>query len=254
MWAGHGGTGDGVGGRVGSDPGREDTDTWSKDIDRGAEVGEGGAGIVDIGGTDGDGVWCGGWGDIGGVLVLVTGGDDDSDTGGDDGLDGVVGGGRVASSEGHGEDGLLGETEGLGVGGNPLDARDDTRVGAGSISTEDLDGNESGLLGDTVGRASDGTGTVSSVSVLIGVGRTGDVVGSPDGTSTELSVSGVDTGINNVDAGALASGGVVDVGGGSLDLVGDAAETPWGTGLGGQGGGVDLLILLDVGDLFEMSV
>lgn len=98
MGASHRGTGDSVGSSVRSDPSREDGNTWSKDIKNSAEVGEGGAGIVDVGGADSDGVWSGSWRDVGGVLVLVSGSDDDGDSSGDGGLDGGVEGRREAST------------------------------------------------------------------------------------------------------------------------------------------------------------
>lgn len=254
VWASHRGTRNSLGSRGGSNPCREDRNTWSKDIKNSTEVGEGGAGIVDVGGTDGDGIWSRSWGDVGGVLVLVSGSDDDGDASGDGGLDGGVEGGGEASSERHGEDGLGGETEGLGVGADPLDTGDHTGVGSRSSGIEDLDGDESGLLGDSVGRASDGAGAVGAVSVLIGVGGAGDEVLAPDGAAAELGVGGVDASVDDIDAGAGAGGGVVDVLGRALQLVGDAAETPWGAGLGGQGRGVDLGILLDVCNLFGVSI
>lgn len=131
-----------------------------------------------------------------------------------------------------------------------MDTGNHTRVRSRSVGIEDLDGNESGLLGDSIGRASYGAGTVGAVSVLVGVGGAGDEVLAPDGATAELGVRGVDAGVDDVDAGAGAGGGVIDVLGRALDLVGDAAETPWGAGLGGQGRGVDFGILLDVSDLF----
>jgi hypothetical protein len=101
-------------------------------------------------------------------------------------LDGRVDGSRVRASERHGENRLVCDTLGLGVGADPLDASDDTGVGAGSVSIENLDGNEVDLAGDTVGGSADGTGTVGAVSVLISVGRARDEVRAPGGTAAEL--------------------------------------------------------------------
>jgi hypothetical protein len=73
-------------------------------------------------------------------------------------------------------------------------------------------------------------------------------------------VRGLDTGVNNVDAGTGASSAVVGVGSGSLGGVGDATKTPGGGALGHQGAlldlteaGLDNSILLDGLDLFCVS-
>ena len=89
------------------------------------------------------------------------------------------------------------------------------------------------------------------MSVLIGVLGAGDKVGSPNSAAPELGVGGENSGVDNVDTGSGTSSAVVDVAGGALDLVGDAAESPWGTGLGFQGVDRDLGILLDPGDLLQ---
>jgi hypothetical protein len=53
--------------------------------------------------------------------------------------------------------------------GNPLDTRDNTRVGARSAGIENLDTDNLDGLRDTVGASTDGSGAVSTVSVLISV-------------------------------------------------------------------------------------
>jgi hypothetical protein len=65
----HGGTADGVGSGGTSDPGAENVDTWCENIKDRSIVGEACSCIVGVNGTDRDGVWCGGWGNICGVLL-----------------------------------------------------------------------------------------------------------------------------------------------------------------------------------------
>lgn len=75
---------------------------------------------------------------------------------------------------------------------------------------------------------------------------------SESGTATELSVGGQDTGVNNVDSASRAGGGVVDVGGGVLVAVRNTAKSPCGASLGSEGRGVNLLVLLNVGNLLVL--
>ena len=56
MGAGHGGAADGVGGRVGADPGGGDADSGSPDVHAGAVAGEVGAGVRVVSSTDGHGL------------------------------------------------------------------------------------------------------------------------------------------------------------------------------------------------------
>jgi len=76
---------------------------------------------------------------------------------------------------------------------------------------------------------------------------------SPSSTSTELRVRDQDTGVNNENSGARAGRGIVDVCGRVLVSVRNAAETPCSTGLGSESRGVNLLVLLNVGDLKIVS-
>lgn len=186
MGGGHASSGDGVGGRRRADPSRQDVDTRGENVEAGAEVGPAGADVIAVRRADGDGVWCGGGRVVGGVLAIVASGHDDGHTSANGrGHSGVDGSG-VRASKGHGKDGLVCDALGLGVGGNPLDTGNDTRVGARSGSVENLDGNEVGLARDTVGGAGDGTSAVGAVSVLISVGRAADEVRSPGCTAAEL--------------------------------------------------------------------
>lgn len=97
---------------------------------------------------------------------------------------------------------------------------------------------------------------MSSVAVAIGVRAITSVVGEEGGTSLELSVGGVDTGVNDVDTGAGSRSAVVGVRSSTLSNVGDTAETPGGGALGYIGAlldgaevGLDNSILLDVFNL-----
>jgi len=62
-------------------------------------------------------------------------------------------------------------------------------------------------------------------------------------------MTGIYTSVNNVDSGSGACRGVIDVGGGVLVSMGDAAKTPCCTRLRGESRGVDLGILLNVCNL-----
>lgn len=63
----------------------------------------------------------------------------------------------------------------------------------------------------------------------------------------------VDTGVHNVDGSARASGSVIDIAGRTGSLVRDSAKTPWSTIASGQGIGLHLSILLDPGNLVDVS-
>jgi hypothetical protein len=67
-------------------------------------------------------------------------------------------------------------------------------------------------------------------------------------------VSSVDTSVDNVDSGSAASGGIVDVSGGAFVLVGNTSKTVWCSGLRLESTGIDLGILLNVVNLFLVSV
>ena len=137
MGGSHGGSGDGVGGGLAADPCGLHVNTWGKDIKDSAVVGETSAVVRYISGTDGDGVWCRGGRVVGGISIVVTGSDDDGDTGGDGRGDSRVDSSGVRATERHGEDSLA--TLARGVSADELDTADDAGVGSGSIAIEDLD-------------------------------------------------------------------------------------------------------------------
>lgn len=62
-----------------------------------------------------------------------------------------------------------------------------------------------------------------------------------------------DTGVNNVDGGSGTSGAVIDVGSRILVSVRDTTKSPCSTSLRSEGRGVNLLVLLNVGDLKALA-
>lgn len=136
MRGGHGGSGDGVGGGRAADPCGLHVNTWGEDVKDRAVVGEVSAGVGVIDGTNGDGVLGRGGGVVGGIGTVVTGSDDDGDAVGDGGFDSRVEGSGVGAAERHGEDRLAITA----VLADKVDAGNDARVGAGSGSVENLDG------------------------------------------------------------------------------------------------------------------
>ena len=56
VWAGHGGTADGVGSPVTGVPGGGDVHAGGEDVHAAAVVGEGGTGVTAVSGADGDGL------------------------------------------------------------------------------------------------------------------------------------------------------------------------------------------------------
>jgi hypothetical protein len=81
----------------------------------------------------------------------------------------------------------------------PVDAVDDVGHSAAAIRPKDLDGNNIGLLGDSVCARGDGSSAVSSVTVAIFI----DVIlrhcPAPGSTTLEFNVMDVYPGVNNVD-------------------------------------------------------
>ena len=247
VWGGHRSTRDGVDSVLGSNPGGKDVESWSKDIVALSVVGEVSALIRESGGTDGDSLLGSSWRVVARIGVVVTGSDGEVETG----LDGTVHSGieswRLAASERHVGSRAL-EALGLLLAilsgldlldvllSSPLDTLDDIGHGSRSVGSEDLNGVDVGLLGDTVLLTTDGTGAVSSVSVSISI-----LVASwdslpPVGTTLEVDVLGVGSGVNDIDINTLSSvlGVEVLVEGGERETlsVGNTSKTPWGVVLG----------------------
>lgn len=121
-------------------------------------------------------------------------------------------------------------------------------LGTRARGVEDLHGVEPGLLGNTVGGTTDGTGNVGAVAVAVRV-RAVDKVGGKGGAAAKVGVRGVDTRVNDVRASAGAGAGVVGVARAAA-AVRDAADAPGSTGLGGVGVDVDNGVLLNELDLW----
>jgi hypothetical protein len=151
-----------------ANPGGQNADTGSEDVDDGAEVGEGSDLVVAVGGTNSEDSGLRSGRDVGSVLGLVTGGNSEEETGSDGAGSRAVDAGGLGATKRHAADGTsLASSTGLLVVGSKVDASDDTRVGTRARGVEDLDGEEAGLLGDTVGLGANGTGAVGAVAVAI---------------------------------------------------------------------------------------
>lgn len=244
---GHGGSRDGVGGSVGADPGGEDRGAGGEDVEDGAVVGEGRAGPVGGDGADGDGRGSRGGRGVGGIDVAVAGGDDRDDVAGEGRVDGVVEGRREATTEGQVDDSVVLAAGADDVVHSPVIAVDDDG-GGGGRALEDLDGDDGGALGNTVGRASNGASNVSAVAVGVG-GATADGVVAERGPTAELVVGGKDASVDDVGVAAGAGRVVIPVGGRARGAAGGGAQTPGGAGLGNDGLSADLVVGL--GDLVE---
>jgi hypothetical protein len=166
-------------------PGGEDGVAGSKNIDKSTVVGERGTGVSRGGSTDSASVGGGRRRVVGSVGVAVTGSNGEEDTS-SDGVGGrAVDGGGVGGTERHVAEDTVGAALAGGVLGDKVDTSDDAGEGARAGGVQDLDGEEPGVLGDTVGGAANGTSNVSAVAVAVGVGGVDDVA-SPRGTAAEV--------------------------------------------------------------------
>jgi hypothetical protein len=257
----HGGTAEASSGRGAANVRGQDANTGRDNVDTGAVVGERGNLEGAVRGADGDGVGRAAGRHAGHGLraaegVAVAGGGDGDDALGEGGLDGVGPGGGCGAAEGQVDCGLGGAALGGDVVDGPVVAGEDGGGGAGR-ALEDLDGDEVGLLCDAVGGPADGAGDVGAVAEGVGVGAADGVV-AKGRASAELGVGDDHTGVDDVGVGALASGRVVDVGGGGAGFGGVGPATPGSTALGGQslllGGLVDLLdVVVEVGNCVRLD-
>jgi hypothetical protein len=265
----HGGSGDGVGSVVRSNPGGEDVETRGEDVVALAEVGEVRTLISESGSTDGDSVSGSGGGVVARVGVVVTGSDGEMDTSIDGSVDSEIESNRLATAQAHVGGralealllALLGGLDSVRVSlSSPLDTLDDIRHGAGAVGAEHLDSVDIGLLGDTVLLASNCAGAVSAVTVAILIGiAVGDSL-APVGAALEVNVLDVGAGVDDIDVNALAAIGGVEVlvvGAEAQGItVGDTGKTPGGVLLRLVvllvGERVDLGVLLDVVDLVTL--
>lgn len=233
------------------------------DVNKGAVVGERSNTVRAVSGTDSvDGRLRSGRG-VGGISTVVTSSDGHEDTSGDSVGSGGVDSSGLATSKRHGADGTVGAATGLSIVGDKVDTSNDTRVGTRTLSVEDLDSVKLSVLSDTVGLGANGTGAVSAVAVAVSVVTITSEVLEECSTALELGVGGGNTGVDDVDAGARASAGVVDVlvVAALASSVRDTRKTPGRSALRGEGllldglkltkVGSDVSILLDVLDLVK---
>ena len=87
--------------------------------------------------------------------------------------------------------------------GGPLNALYYIGHGPRSVRSEDLDGVNIGLLGNTVLGAGDSTGAVSSVSISILISIVGWDGLTPVGAALKVNVLSVGSGINDIDINTL---------------------------------------------------
>ena len=141
-----------------------DGHTRGEEVDAAAVVGEVGALIVLIGGTDGDRARRGGRRGRARIVVAVTRRDNHDHAVIDDALDGCVDRSGVASTQAHVGDG---ELAGLVVRGDPVEAGDDIGGVAGATAVEDADGNDVDLGCDAVVGPTDRARHVRAVAVAV---------------------------------------------------------------------------------------
>jgi hypothetical protein len=135
-------------------------------------------------------------------------------------------------TKGHVDNGFTSTVLGGDVIDGPVESVKDNRCSSG-VTGEDLDGDEVGLLGDTILGTTDSTSNVGSVAEGIGVSTTSSVV-AKSSTATKVGMGNVDTAVYDISVRAATGSGVVDVASGARRLVGDGAKTPGSTRLGGQ--------------------
>jgi hypothetical protein len=242
---GHGGTRDGVDGVLRADPGRLDVQTGGEDVSALSVVGEVGTAVIKSRGTDGDGLSGSSGGVVTGISVVVASGDSKVNTSADSSVDGSIESLGLTTTKRHVGDRAL-EALALAVlglllllemaGGSKLDTLDNVGHGSGTVRSEDLDGVDVGLLGNTVLLTSDSAGAVSTVTVaiLIGVARGNGLT--PVGTTLKVNVVDVGTSVNDVGIDTLTTIGRVEVLVEGTEVegvaVGDTGKTPRSLSLG----------------------
>lgn len=226
-----------------TNPGGFNVAAGGQDVDNLAEVGVRGEAVVLLRGTDRAGRGLGSRGRALGVNTLVTGSDGKEEAGIDNTSSSIVDGLGEATAKGHVDDDALRAVLLSSVLDGEVHTTDDTGGSARSVGVEDLDGEELSLLGDTVGLGADGAGNVGAVAITVSVVIVGEVL-EPLGAALEFGVLGVNTGVDNVGAGALTGAVVVGVGGAAGLLAGKTGNAPGSVGLSG--------VLLDDGVLLNV--
>lgn len=216
MRRGHRGTRDDVGSSLAANPGGKNVKTRSEDVVALAVVGEVGTLVSKSGSTDGDGLLSSGRGVSARVGVVVTSSNSEVDASVDGSVDGLVEESRLATTKTHVGSAAL-ETLSLALLGllnllkvrlsGVLDTLDDIRHGTRAVGTENLDGLDVSLLGDTVLLASDGTRAVSAVAVAVLVLIALRDGLAPGGTALKVDVVNVGASVDNVDINTLTAVG-----------------------------------------------
>lgn len=251
--SGHGGSADGLGVVVTSEPGREDISSGSKDVEDLAEVGVvRGKVPVLVNGTDSDGGRSTGRRNVVGILGLVTSSNDAEHARLGSLLDGTVKGVGAGSTQAHVDGGLAGAVLGDDVVDSPVEAVEDDG-GGGALALEDLDGEQVGLLGNTIGLSADGAGNVGSMANAVLSVVLEDGVGL-DGTALKLGVSVADAGVDDVGICALAGIAVIDVLCGSGLAVRDGSQAVGDTVLSDEVTLLDVHLAVRWADLGEVKV
>lgn len=131
-------------------------------------------------------------------------------------------------------------------------ASNDSRVGTGTVITQDLDGVEGGLLGDTVGGGADSSSNVGAVTLAVTITATSKVL-EELGTSIKVGMLNINAGVDDVRASTLTSALVVGVSLATGLGAGKTGDTPRSIVLVNSSLDGDDSILLNVLDLGFVS-
>lgn len=149
-----------------------DVNGGSNDVNNTAVVGKLVLGVVDVRSSDGASRRLRSGRVLASVIVLVTSGGSDKYAAVGKGLDGIVGGLVVATTQAQVDDNTVGAVAVGRVAGNKVKTRDDTRVGTSAttgvaVIEENLDTEDVDALGDTVGVGANGAGNVGAVTAVV---------------------------------------------------------------------------------------
>lgn len=189
---------------------------------------------------------------IGRTHVVITSSDSNEDTGVLGTSNSIVVGLAEATTERQVHSSLSEDTTLLSILNTVVDTSNDSTGATRAIGAENFNGNNVGVLSNTISSTSEGRCSVGSVAVTISV-VTISSVSTPTGTSTEVLVVDINTGINTVDGDTTAGGVVEDVVTATGLSVRDTSETPAGsTTLSDEARDSHDLVLLNVIDLFPL--
>lgn len=214
MRRGHGGSGDGVGGVLAADPGRQDVEARSEDVGAFAEVGEVCTLVSKGSGSDSNGFVGRCRRVVARVGVIVASGDGEVKTKVHGCVDGQVERSTSATTKTHVGGASL-ETLALSIlgllhlilmsEGGPLNALNDIRHSTRAIRLQHLHGHDICLLCNSVLFAGNCTRAVSAVTVAVLIDIvTGDGF-APFGAAFEIDMLEVGTSVDNIDIHAFAT-------------------------------------------------